>query len=118
MLNTRGFGYLFTVKVPALNAGVSQKIGLSGEIKESLGFVNSLYILNESAEDFEFYLDYDTTKMIKVKAGQSVALNGTRFQELIQKNVSATNSSADEVTVTVQKSIQDLERLEINGFSK
>jgi hypothetical protein len=112
-LNTEGFGYLRTFVQDALTAGNSVRVPLNEDDIDRIGFINVLDVVNNSSEIIDVYLDGNTNKSIRVLGGTSKQLNGTRFQSLVLKNISGTDTEDGEILVAVQKAFDRAEEFEI-----
>lgn len=109
----QGFGWLRTYSMGAIVAAATAKVAISEEDRDRNQFFNVVDVVNLAAENIEVWLDGNSNRKFVVIGGNSKSLNGSRFRELVLKNISATDTSADEVLVTIQKELGNLEKAEL-----
>jgi hypothetical protein len=96
------------VKVPislaALNAGLMVQYDRDHAslkfARRVYGRFNKLYVQNNSDENIAIDLDFTTSKRYIVIARTGKEITDIDFQEFNVTNISATNTSADEVVIT------------------
>lgn len=105
LLHNKNYGYLQTFKLEAITSGSSLQLPIDDTIKEQLEYFNVVDIINNSDEDIEVQINGSENAYIYVKSGTNKAVTGTEFKDLIIKNTAGTDTSADEIIISIQKEL-------------
>lgn len=97
--------FLKRIDVPALAAGAVKEYDAENTLRacrKYLPFTN-FQIVNDSAAEVEFTLDYSTNKRIKVLSGGVKAVRNQPFYSFVIKNISAAIATeGDDITIELE----------------
>ncbi len=97
--------FLKRIDVPALNAGAVKEYDAENTLRKYRQFMpfSNFQIVNDSAAELEFTLDYSENKRIKVLSGGVKAVRNQPFSCFTIKNLSAAIATeGDDVTIELE----------------
>ena len=116
-LHQKGFGFLKSYSIASIGAGATSKVSISDTDLDFIQFFNVIDITNNSTVDIDVYLDGNTARTLRVIAGTTKSMNGTRFREIVVYNRSGATATGDNnVNITVQKELGRREEIEIKSI--
>ena len=97
--------FLKRIDVLALAAGAVQEYDAENTLRACRKFMpfTNFQIVNDSAAEVEFTLDYSTNKRIKVLSGGVKAVRNQPFNSFVIKNISSSIATeADDITIELE----------------
>lgn len=101
MTKTTIFDY--TVKLGIVTAGSYANITISREKQVQFAPFNILYVVNDSSETIDLLFDGDSQRKKTIAPKSTLSIDDQNFTTLVAQNTSGTDTSANEVIVTIQK---------------
>lgn len=97
--------FLKRIDVPALAAGAVKEYDAENTLRKYRLFMpfTNFQIVNDSAAELEFVLDYSDNKRIKVLSGGVKAVRNQPFNSFVIKNISAAIATeGDDITIELE----------------
>jgi hypothetical protein len=110
----RGIGFLKGYSIPEIAISGTYRVPISDFDIDLCIFFNTLDIVNDDAVNIDVYLDGNSARCLRVIQGQNKSMNGTRYRDLVVKNLSAASVvTANKIFVTIQKELGIREQQEL-----